>query len=360
MSHTAVSIIVPMFKVEAYLHRCVDSLLGQTLDRIEVILVNDGSPDRCGAIADEYAAADPRVRVLHQPNRGVSSARNAGMRAAAGDYIGFVDPDDWIEPEMFSKLYEAAADADADAAVCAFHEHYEEQGRAVQVRYDTLPSWNGGYGQVRRNIMYRLLTGELHSFTWNKLYRRSLLIECGVKSPEDMPLMQDIVFNLEAFSHMDGVVYIDEPLYHFRRHASSNTMKFRPDVFDTLLKLFRIKHHYMNRLHLINSRRLPVYEWFVRQSLQAVQMEFSPLNPLPASERKERVARIAGNQELQNAMDLADSRFSGFQSLMIQSLRTRNFRLIGTVARIHHRYRKIGSGVKRALLPDKHRPAVHG
>ena len=108
------SIIVPMYNVQPFLSKCVDSILGQTLSDIEIILVDDGSPDKCGEIADSYARKDARIRVVHRCNGGLGPARNSGMEVATGEYIGFVDSDDWIEPEMYEELYAAAKSADAD------------------------------------------------------------------------------------------------------------------------------------------------------------------------------------------------------------------------------------------------------
>lgn len=115
-----VSVIVPVYRVEEYLHRCVSSLLAQTHSSLEIILVDDGSPDRCGQMCDEYAAADSRVRVIHQDNSGPSAARNAGIEAATGAYLTFVDPDDWVHVEMVSHLLSMIHDTGADLAVCRF------------------------------------------------------------------------------------------------------------------------------------------------------------------------------------------------------------------------------------------------
>lgn len=112
-----VSIVVPMYGVEPFLNKCVDSLLAQSLHDIEIILVDDGSPDRCGEIAEEYAIKDNRVKVIHQKNSGLGPARNTGMAAATGEYIGFVDSDDWANNCMFERLYNAAKKNNADIAV---------------------------------------------------------------------------------------------------------------------------------------------------------------------------------------------------------------------------------------------------
>ena len=120
----AISIIVPVFKVEHYLRKCIDSLLAQTMREIEIILVDDGSPDRCPEICDEYARKDQSIKVIHQQNRGISAARNAGLAAASGEYIMFVDSDDWVEPDFCRIPYETAESKGADMVIfsCIRHE----------------------------------------------------------------------------------------------------------------------------------------------------------------------------------------------------------------------------------------------
>ena len=113
-----ISVIIPVYKVERYLPRCIDSILSQTYKNIELLLIDDGSPDSSGDICDEYAEKDPRVRMFHKENGGVSSARNLGLDEAKGDYIGFVDSDDYIAPGMYEKLVELIEDNNADIAVC--------------------------------------------------------------------------------------------------------------------------------------------------------------------------------------------------------------------------------------------------
>ena len=125
-----ISVIVPVFKVEQYLPRCIESILGQTHRKIEVILVDDGSPDKCPMICDAYAHQDDRVKVIHQCNAGLSAARNAGIETASGEFIGFVDGDDYISTQMYEALLTALEDSDADMSVCNFYyvgEHETDQ-----------------------------------------------------------------------------------------------------------------------------------------------------------------------------------------------------------------------------------------
>lgn len=125
-----ISIIVPVYAVEKYLERCVNSILNQTYGNIEVILVDDGSPDNCPMMCDDYALKDPRITVIHKKNGGLSDARNAGLAIARGSYVGFVDSDDFIKPTMYQKLYEAIKNANADMSICMF-DYVDETGNLI-------------------------------------------------------------------------------------------------------------------------------------------------------------------------------------------------------------------------------------
>jgi len=115
-----ISIIVPVYKVEQYLHRCVDSILSQTYDNFELILIDDGSPDGCPAICDEYTKNDSRVHVIHQVNQGLAEVRNVGVKQAHGEYIAFIDSDDFVSPNYIETLYSGVVDYDADISICSF------------------------------------------------------------------------------------------------------------------------------------------------------------------------------------------------------------------------------------------------
>ncbi len=173
------SIIVPVYRTEAWLRRCADSLLSQTLRDLELILVDDGSPDGAGVICDEYAARDGRVRVLHKENGGVMSAVNAGLRAAAGAYVGFADSDDWVDPTYYEDLYRTLRDADADVAVAEHIDHGPDGDRAyARDKARVWPAPDGG-----RELLYaffRTLYTDADPLwdvacRWDKLYRRERL-----------------------------------------------------------------------------------------------------------------------------------------------------------------------------------------
>lgn len=125
-SQPKISVIVPVYKVENFLDRCVESIVGQTYENLEIILVDDGSPDNCPSMCDKWAEKDRRIKVIHKENGGVSSARNAALDIVSGDYIGFVDSDDWIDPGMYEFLYENSQKYDADISYCGTFYNYED------------------------------------------------------------------------------------------------------------------------------------------------------------------------------------------------------------------------------------------
>ena len=131
-----ISVIVPVYNVAAYLDRCVKSIVNQTYADLEIILVDDGSPDQCGTMCDNWAMKDKRIKVVHKENGGLSDARNAGIEVASGDYIGFVDSDDWIEPDMYQDLLEAVEREGAELAVTGINRTYDNEFSRIQYAWD--------------------------------------------------------------------------------------------------------------------------------------------------------------------------------------------------------------------------------
>ena len=170
-----ISVIVPVYKVEPYLNRCIDSILNQTYTDLEVILVDDGSPDNCPALCDQAAQRDPRIKVIHKENGGAASARNAGLAAATGEYIGFVDSDDYIDAEMYQILMETAVDTGADIVECGYRWvkpnvlYDRENTRAVDL-YTNVEA-------LEKLYFGDQMFGGISIVVWNKLYRRALFDE---------------------------------------------------------------------------------------------------------------------------------------------------------------------------------------
>ncbi len=211
--------IIPVYRVEAYLERCVDSVLAQTYGNLEIILVDDGSDDGCPAICDTYARKDGRVRVIHQENRGLSGARNAGIDCAEGSYLVFTDSDDYLVPEFVERLYEACVGTGSDLALCRF----------AYVRGEAVPrEQEGGLRVLTGRQMQAGLYGPegvYYVVAWNKLYRRELFD--GIRYPEGR-IHEDEATTYRIFHRAEQAVYVDAALYGYFISPSSITRGFHP------------------------------------------------------------------------------------------------------------------------------------
>jgi len=211
-------VIIPVYKVEQYLRQCVDSLVGQTHGHLEILLINDGSPDGCAAICDDYARRDSRVRVMHRQNQGLSAARNVGLDAAAGEYIAFVDSDDWVEPDMLEALLGGLLEHGADIAGCAPIPEVED-GIAVQ-----FPSLGGGAVALRldrEEALEELLRDRrLRNFSWSYLYRADLFRD--VRFPHGKRF-EDVQTTYRLFMKASIIVALPIAKYHYRIRRGSIT-----------------------------------------------------------------------------------------------------------------------------------------
>jgi glycosyltransferase involved in cell wall biosynthesis len=210
----AVSVIVPVYKAESYLHRCVDSLLAQTFPDFEILLIDDGSPDHSGEICDAYAMRDSRVRVFHKENGGVSSARQCGIDNARGEYTIHTDPDDWVEPDMLEELYKKAKEEDADMVIC---DYYLE---GLQRQYmNQRPS--GLEGQI---VLCDLMFQRLHGSLWNKLIRRACYRTYSVMLPKGLDYCEDVITLVQLWQNPIKITYVNKAFYYYDQHINEHSI----------------------------------------------------------------------------------------------------------------------------------------
>lgn len=205
-----ISIIVPVYGVEAYLHQCIDSLLIQTYQNLEIILVDDGSPDNCPAICDEYAKMDARVQVIHKENGGLSDARNAGLDVATGTYIGFVDSDDWVASDMYAYLLHGILGYQSEISYCGFinvHDTWMDYSNSQTDKVYT--------AEVALN---ELFFDRLGNFAWNKLYKAELWN--GIRFPTGKNF-EDIRTMYKLFERASRIAVLKEPKYFYRIRQGS-------------------------------------------------------------------------------------------------------------------------------------------
>lgn len=209
------SVIIPVYNVQEYLHKCVKSVLRQTYEYLDIILVDDGSTDRSGEICDQYQSLDRRVTVIHKLNGGLSSARNAGLEQAKGSLIAFLDSDDWIEPDMYERLTSAMEAHDADVASCK-SQNADETG-TVEVGAFT----GGTYLFDAENAIRGLLTqGKIRFEVWNKVFTRDIVGETRFKQGQ---VCEDIYFMGRILMRIKLLVYLDVPLHCYLTKREGNT-----------------------------------------------------------------------------------------------------------------------------------------
>lgn len=214
-----ISVIIPVYKVEKYLSKCVDSVLSQTYKNLEVFLVDDGSPDNCGKICDEYAKKDERVKVIHKQNGGVSSARNAGLEVCTGDYITFVDSDDWIEPTYVEELYNAIKKYDCDVSVCGFNEVNEDGNIKCTSNYKEINV------DCCKNNFYEAFfcKNNLRHYVWGILYKKNIFAKLrfpvGINY-EDTYIMTDVCENI-----VNGIAIVKKALYNYAKFRTGSITK---------------------------------------------------------------------------------------------------------------------------------------
>lgn len=209
-----ISIIVPVYNVEKYLRRCVDSILAQTYQNIEVLLIDDGSPDDSGKICDEYAQKDSRVRVFHKENAGVSSARNLGLKEAKGDYVGFVDADDYIDNKMYEVLLNNLIKEQADISVCSY---YQEDNQGVFQKHWPKDDYlvMNGEEQIKNLISNNYYTCSC----WDRLFKRELIGD--ITFDESISFYEDYLFLYEVTKKSKNTVFDSKPLYYYCNNLQS-------------------------------------------------------------------------------------------------------------------------------------------
>ena len=237
-----ISIIVPIYGVEKYIRECVESILAQTLPDIEIILVDDGSKDGCPAICDEYAAKDGRVKVIHKENGGLVSARQAGLKAASGDYIGFVDGDDKIEPDMYLETDKLIKKYSPDAVVCEYFCDYEDR---TEISSQMFGREYYNKEELRNEIYPKMLfAGKYYSFgispnCWSKVFRREILEKYLPLVDPDTRMGEDAAFTYPCLLDSESVCFIKKPLYRYRILSSSMSRGYDEKLRDIVFHAYR-------------------------------------------------------------------------------------------------------------------------
>ena len=222
-----ISVIVPIYNVEEYLDKCINSILNQTYKNLEIILVDDGSPDNCPKMCDEYAKKDNRIKVIHKKNGGLSDARNKGIEIANGDYIGFVDSDDWILPTMYESLLSILLKYNADISVCELIRSKSEEIN-IKKKKETIVSYSQK-DYIKK--FFKIRSQSCEYYAWNKLYKKNIVEE--EMYPKGLT-SEDVLGTYKAILNSKTIVKTSEILYVYRINSGGITGKFSNKDYDLL------------------------------------------------------------------------------------------------------------------------------
>ncbi len=308
-----VSVIVPVYNAEKYLRRCIESIQKQTLKDIQIILVNDGSTDNSLSICKEYQKRDNRIEVIDTANMGVSSARNTGIEAAIGEYIGFVDADDWIEPEMYENMYKQIKRIQADVCMCNYV--YESDKGSIPILLD-----------LKRNLLQRddviadiianmISPPDLNSGSqaimgsiWRLLIKKELIYLYNLRFPVGIPFMEDFLFCLQVLLKSDKVCIDEGTYYHYNNtNLSSATKSYKKDlakiqrqVFETIEKILEKEKVYSALKYRMDIR-------YVNMCIDLINNELHEANDKSILEKLKVISEICRDERLKKILSTIDT-----------------------------------------------------
>lgn len=256
-----ISFVIPVYNAEKYIQQCVDSILLQEgcQDNIEIILVDDGSKDNSFQICQEYSEQYDNVRAYKQSNSGANVARNLGMKQALGQWVCFVDSDDWVEPHLYKCLHKYLY-MDWDIIMYSYKKVYPHKIQHYNSKIQYMEILDEDFEYMQLATLNRLKPSKYNASVldcvsiWNKLYRRQFLIEKNLKFIEDMPKLQDLTFNLQVYLHAQKAVYINEELYNYRINSESVTHRYQEDI----IKKFDIINENINQF--VQKKNSPEFD----------------------------------------------------------------------------------------------------
>ena len=304
-SDVRISVIMPVYRVEKFVGKCIESIIDQTMQEWELIAVDDGSPDGSGRICDEFAKKDSRIIVIHKENGGAPSARNAAIEVARGKYFYFMDSDDWAEPCMLADMYKTAEENHAQLVVAGFYIDTYYNDTEFYTQEQCLPSKVFKSQQEFRENAYRMFDKNLLYTPWNKLYLAQYILDNNIRFRDTF--WDDFPFNLEVVRNIERVVLMNEKYYHFMRaRAESETAKYRADMYDKreeehgwLLDLY--KYWNINNPESVEM----VQRRYIERVIGCIENITNAACTLSKKEKKECIHRMITSERAKTALKFA-------------------------------------------------------
>ncbi len=318
-----VSVIMPVYGVEKFVGKAIESIQNQTLTDFEFLIVDDGTKDRSGIICDEYAAKDARLTVIHKENGGAPSARNAAMDIATGDYYYFMDSDDWAEPTMLEDMVALAEKTNAQLVVTGYYIDTYYSDTEYVTSEQAVPSQVFQNQRDFRENAYRLFDRNLLYTPWNKLYEGNYIRENNLRFADTF--WDDFPFNLSVVRDVERVAVSDEKYYHFMRaRAESETAKYRPEMYDKREE----EHGWMVDLYAYwqvddaNSREF-IARRYIERIIGCIENVTNPACTLSGKEKVAEIRRIITSDTVREQLPVMQAR-SAYMKVMLLPIRWKN------------------------------------
>ena len=260
MALCEISVIIPVYNIQQHLRECLDSVLGQSYPHLQVICVDDGSTDESPAILAQYAQKDPRVQVIRQQNAGPGAARNTGLEAATGEYVIFLDSDDWFEPDFLAKMVDTAVREGADVAICRAVEFDTNSGRELPSQWMMKKQYLPGKLAFAPQEMADHLFQFTYGMPWDKFYRRELLTTSGIRYPA-LKNSEDLAFVYPTLLAAKRIAVVDEVLIHHRINRMASVSNSRCGQPEAPYESFQIVKEYLEQHQLMDTYRRSFLNW---------------------------------------------------------------------------------------------------
>lgn len=260
MALCEISVIIPVYNIQQHLRECLDSVLGQSYLHLQVICVDDGSTDESPAILAQYAQKDPRVQVIRQQNAGPGAARNTGLEAATGEYVIFLDSDDWFEPDFLEKMVDTAVREGADVAICRAVEFDTNSGRELPSEWMMKKQYLPGKLAFAPQEMADHLFQFTYGMPWDKFYRRELLTTSGIRYPA-LKNSEDLAFVYPTLLAAKRIAVVDEVLIHHRINRMASVSNSRCGQPEAPYEAFQIVKEYLEQHQLMDTYRRSFLNW---------------------------------------------------------------------------------------------------
>lgn len=335
-----ISVIVPIYNIEKFLPQCLDSLIAQSEKALEFILVDDGSTDRCPQICDAYAKKDARIKVIHKQNEGLISARKSGLQAAAGEYIGFVDGDDWIEPDMYAQFAQTIEQFQPDLAICEFYYAYPQKEEKSCQKLTKRCYSKAEFEQQLYPVMLfteRFYCYGINPCCWSKVFKKELLEKRLYPVNPAIKIGEDAAFTYPCLLDAQRVAYVDRALYHYRINEASMTKAYDPELENTILLAYEILQQAFESAAFDFSEQLQYYLLSLVNGV--IRNEANASNQKTDAQIMRTLRRFTDRADVRRAAKQADGALLPFHTkLVVHFLSTGNVFMLYLYSKVLRRF----------------------